>query len=215
MPEKDFPLPIEASLAEGGMLPLLLSAIYQGCHDNLPRDSWVRTLSHVSVLMVSGHGQCASVSQELHQLYNSDQIGPVGYLLTAQIFKQLGFPASDAFAQRGLQTLSAEDFRKDWQPLLTKDSKAQEMIRCYLGQFQTCSDEDIRLAASVFPPELALLMEAVSKKLKKIEMKLLHESLDPVLTDFWEKSLKEQVHQQLNNLIAPPGANPASEDKKP
>lgn len=203
MPEKHFPLPIDESLAEGGMMPLLLSGIYQACHDNLPRDSWVRTLSHVSVLIVSGHAQSPSVSKELKQLYYSDQIGPVGYLLTAEFLKQIGFPGFRIFAQRGLQTLSAEDFRKDWKPLLIKDSEIKDMIRCYLEEFQTYSAEDIQLVASVFPPEFALLIETAAQKLKETETEQLHESLDPILTGFWEKTLKEKMRQHLNDLITP------------
>ncbi|MHC4185032.1 MAG: tetratricopeptide repeat protein, partial [Planctomycetota bacterium] len=201
--DKWFPLPIDESLAEGGMMQLLLSMVYQACHDNLPRDSWVRTLSHVSVLIVSGHAQSPSVSLELKELYYSDQIGPIGYLLTAQFLRYLGYPGFRVFARRGLQTMSAEDFRKDWKPLLIKDSKTKDMIRCYLEKFQTYSAEDIQLVASVFPAEVASLIEATAQKLKEAEAEQLHESLDPILTDYWEKSLKEQMRQQLNELLSP------------
>ncbi len=201
--EDVFPLPIEDQLASGGMMPMLLSMVYQGCHDNLPRDSWVRTLSHASVLMVSGHAQCASVSEELKQLYNSDQIGPVGYLLTAQFLKQLGYPAFDAFAQRGLQTMTADDFRKDWKLLLTKDSKIKDAIHCYLEKFQTYSSEDIQMALSIFPPEVAALLKTAVQRLKEIDTEQLHESLDPLLTEFWEKYLKEKTRRDLNELSDP------------
>jgi ankyrin repeat protein len=203
-PEKHFPLPIDESLAEGGMMPMLLTMFYQACHDNLPRDSWIRTLSHVSVLIVSGHAQSPSVSLELQELYSSDQIGPVGYLLTSQFFKQIGFPGFKGFAQRGLQIMSAEDFRKDWKPLLTKESKIKDSIRCSLEKLQTYSVEDIQLAASVFPSEFALLIETTAQRLKETETEQLQESLDPILTDFWEKSFKEMMRQQLNELLAPP-----------
>jgi serine/threonine-protein phosphatase 6 regulatory ankyrin repeat subunit B len=203
-PEKHFPLPIDESLAEGGMMPTLLAMLYQACHDNLPRDSWIRTLSHVSMLMASGHAQSPSVSLELQELYDSDQIGPVGYLLTSKFFQQIGFPGFKAFAQRGLQTMSADDFRKDWKPLLTKDSKIKDSIRCSLEKLRTYSAEDIQLAASVFPSEFALLIEMVAQRLKETETEQLQESLDPILTDFWEKSFKEMMRQQLNELLAPP-----------
>jgi hypothetical protein len=99
--------------------------------------------------------------------------------------------------------MSAEDFRKDWKPLLIKDSRTKDMIRCSLEKFQTYSAEDIQLVASVFPAEIALLIEATAQKLKEAETEQLHESLDPILTDFWEKTLKEQMRQQLNDLIGP------------
>jgi tetratricopeptide (TPR) repeat protein len=203
-PDKWFPIPIDESLAEGGTMQLLLSMIYQACHDNLPRDSWVRTLSHVGVLIVSGHAQSPSVSLELQELYYSDHIGPIGYLLTAQFLRYLGYPGFRVFARRGLQTMSVEDFRKDWKPLLTKDSKPKDMIRCSLEKFQTYSAEDIQLVASVFPAEIALLIEATAQKLKEAETEQLHESLDPILTDFWEKSFKETMRQRLNELLLPP-----------
>ncbi|MHC4620631.1 MAG: ankyrin repeat domain-containing protein [Planctomycetota bacterium] len=225
-PEKRFPLAIDESLAQGGMMQVLLPWVYQACHDNLPRDSWVRTLSHVrdswvrtlshvSVLIVSGHAQSPSVSLELQELYYSDQIGPIGYLLTAQFLRHLGYPGFRVFARRGLQTMSAEDFRKDWKPLLIKDSKTKDMIRCSLEEFQTYSAEDIQLVASVFPAEIALLTEATAQKLKEAETEQLHESLDPILTDFWEKTLKEQMRQQLNDLIAPQKRIVSDGDKHP
>jgi hypothetical protein len=203
-PVKQFPLPIDESLAEGGMMPMFLAMLYQACHDNLPRDSWIRTLSHVSVLIVSGHAQSPSVSLELQELYYSDQIGPMGYFLTSKFFQQIGFPGFKAFAQRGLQTMSAEDFRKDWKPLLTKESKIKDSIRCSLEKLQTYSAEDIQLAASVFPSDFALLIETTAQRLKETETEQLQESLDPILTDFWEKSFKETMRQQLNELLFPP-----------
>ncbi|MHC5184120.1 MAG: tetratricopeptide repeat protein, partial [Planctomycetota bacterium] len=200
-PEKQFSLPVDDQLASGGMIPMLLGMGYQACKENLPNDSWVPTLLHSSVLIASGHGGHSSVGQELQLLYNTDQIGPIGYLLIAKFLGQLGYPAYTAFAQRGLQGMSAADFRKDWQPLLKKESKVKEMILCYLEKLQICSDEDISTSTLILPPETALLMEAMVKKLKEVEMEQLHNSLEPVLTDYWEKTGKNDIRQQLNSLI--------------
>ena len=97
--------------------------------------------------------------------------------------------------------MSAADFRKDWKPLLTKDSGFKDMIRSYLERSQTYSEEDIKLVASVFPAELAFLLERTAHQLKEIETEQLHESLDPILTDFWEESLKEIIRKELNDQI--------------
>lgn len=198
-----FPLPLEEQLASDGMAPMLMSMLYQACHDNLPQNAWLRTLLHASVLMVTGHAQCSSVAEELKQLYSSDQIGPVGYLLTAQWLRQLGYPAYRAFAYRGLQVLSADGFRKDWKPLLTTDSKIKNAVCCRLEKLQSCKSEDIQMASSILRPELALLLEAAAQKLKETDIENLAESLDSVLTDFWDKSFKEKTRQALNKIIGP------------
>ena len=199
--EDNFPLPVDDQLANGGMMPMLMGILYQVCHDNLPRDSWVRTLSHASVLIASGYSQHPGLTQDLQELYNSDQIGPVGYLFTAQALKQLGFSAFGAFARRGLQTMSADDFRKDWKPLLTRDSRIKDGLLCRLEKFQTCNSQDIQRLTSIFPAEFAVLLESVAQRLRETDIKQLPESIDPILTEFWEKCLKEKIRQDLNELI--------------
>ncbi len=199
--EKEFSLPIEDQLSSGGMMSMLFSAAYQACRDNFPRDSWVRTLMHACVLMVSGYGQHPSVVEELRLIYNSEQIGPIGYALTAKLLQQLGHPVWTAFARRGLQAMSVDDFRKDWKPLVMKNSKIKDRISSVFEQFQTCSDDDIRLSVSIFPEELKNLMEAAAYKLKQTESGRLYETLDPILANFWETIFKEQVRKLLNELL--------------
>ena len=99
--------------------------------------------------------------------------------------------------------MSADDFRKDWKPLLVKESTATEWVRCCLEKFQNHSEEEIRLAASVFPPEIALLVETAAQKLKAAQTDQLYESLDPALTNFWDKSGKEKIRREMTKMITP------------
>ena len=195
-----FMLPMDEQLAADGMLPMVMGYAYRICQENLPRDSWVRTLMHSLVLMSSGYAQHPSVSQDLQYVYNSDEIGPVGYLLTAQLLGQLHFPAYQAFAQRGLAVLDAEHFRKDWQPLLVRESEIKTQLLCYLKQFQTSDGEDIRLVELILP-KYAAQYEDAAEKLRQVQIDKPIETLDPVLTDYWQTMLKENIQQQLNELL--------------
>ena len=199
--EDDFSFPrYEAIGSAGNMMRFLTGTIFSLCHENLAQDHWLRILSHITVLVTSDHGQSESVRNEMQMLYTSDKIGPVGYYLIAKVFQKFGHPAYHSFTERSWQSLSAEDFCKDWEPLITGESKLASNLRCSLSKFRTSEPNDIRLVASLFPKESASLFETAVQCIKESKDTEIVESLKPLLNKLWQNTVKEGMQRELTAL---------------
>jgi hypothetical protein len=187
----------EAMDSTANMMRLVMGMVFSLCHENLTQDDWLYNLAHVGALMVSGRAQSTGVERELNMLYSSDKIGPVSYSLMASTFKALGSPAYRPFAERARQSLSADDFRKDWMPLAAGDSRFATYLQCSLDNLRSVDTNDVRAVALVFPPKLGPLLETIDQRLKESSRAPLPQTLDPLLSQAWESSLRQMV---LDNL---------------
>lgn len=172
------------------------------CDRLLPRDSWPWILWREATFAVSGKG--TYTLQELGRIFKSDRTGPVGFLATAKLL-QLAHDASNAraFAARGLERLSAADFRKDYRILFEGDSllargggKAADLLR-------TLDVAAIESLTAPLAPADGELVRRCAKLLREDPKRPPLEALTPALDDYWDKALKSKVEAELKALLDP------------
>ncbi|RKY10524.1 MAG: hypothetical protein DRP56_00720, partial [Planctomycetota bacterium] len=203
--DDEFSLPHYDSMSSmNKMVSLFTGTAFGWCHENLPQDHWLRTLTHVIALAVSGHGQNETVLQEMQTLYTSDQIGPAGYYLIAKVFQQMGHPAYRSFVQRAQQTLTVDGFRKDWKPLVSGDFKLAKNIRCSFDKLQACESEDLHLAASILPGKAGVNFETTINRLKESKEMSLAKALEDLLADEWP-IIKKYIENYLSEIHSASG----------
>lgn len=198
--ENSFALPHYDSMdSMNKMISFFAGAAFSWCHENLPQDHWLHTLTRVTALAVSGHGQNEAVAQGMQTLYTSDQIGPVGYYLIAKSFQQFGYPAYTAFSQRAWQSLSPDGFHKDWYPLVSGNFKLARNIRCTFDKLREYDPQDIHSAASIFPTKVGVHFETIINRLKESKEMTLAETLEDVSGNEWPV-IKERIQKYLSEL---------------
>ncbi|NLH16862.1 MAG: tetratricopeptide repeat protein [Phycisphaerae bacterium] len=201
MDKERFPLPhYDLAGSDENMTRYLAGVVFSLCHENLPQDHWLWILSHITVLIATGHGECDSVTKEIQGLYASDQIGPVGYYLISRVFQKMGHLAYRSFLERSWQSLPAERFGADWIPLVEGKSRLAEIVRCSLGRLGDLGPNEIRSAEAILLPEAAEGFKAGIQWLKDHPNPEWRPSLEPLLMGIWNQTLRAKLQEQLAEM---------------
>jgi hypothetical protein len=166
-----------------------------------PRGSWPWTTARETAFVLSNQGQ--DTGEELHRLYESSQVGPIGYLTIAELLAEINSPYAAMFAQLGLQRLSATDFEKDVELLLAGNSALAQCFQRLATAVRQLSEEDARALAAVFPPAIERSLLNASELLHARPNDPIADVLPPAFDRYWEGSLREQVERKLQELTVP------------
>src|SRR5262249_20752310 len=85
-----------------------------------PRNSWAWTLMREAGFVLLQKGKYTQ--QALAEIYDSNQTGPIGYWVAAELLSQVQPVLARKFAARGATRLSIEDFRHDYRLLFEGDT---------------------------------------------------------------------------------------------
>ena len=202
---EDFTLPQDSPQTSGTPLQKLLTkfsaVIFKWCNDLFPQRSWPRTIAREAVFVFGGMGRYTTT--ELQRIYESKETGPIGCLATGNllnIIKWPQWPHARAFADRGLERLSADDFRNDWRLLLKGESVLAQCLVRTAEAFRDLDDEDIEALVLLLPPERATFVRNSVRLLREEKGKPVGEVLRPALDEYWEKVLKKRVEAALRKL---------------
>jgi len=141
---------------------------------------------------------------ELQRIYESQQIGPIGYLTTARLLSYIKSPLTRPFAARGLQKLSADDFRKDWRLVLEGESVLSQCLARTAEALRDMDDEDLEALLLLFSPERREFLRNFVRLLRQDKSRPVGEVVAPALDEYWEKVLKKKVESALRDLATPP-----------
>ncbi len=190
--------PEQAGTASAGMLSAL---IFRVVNDLFPRESWPWTTAREAVFVVSGIGQYTGL--ELKRIYESNQVGPIGYLTIADLLTRIKSPHSATLAQRGLERLSAADFRKDAGLLLQGNSALAHCVKRAAMAVRDLPERDVEALAAVLPPKTRAFLRNASKLLRERPDDPVEDVLPAAFDAYWETSLRAQVETKLQQLAAP------------
>lgn len=202
---EDFTLPQDSPQTSGASLQRLLTKfsaiVFKWCNDLFPQRSWPWTIAREAVFVFGGVGRYTTT--ELQRIYESKETGPIGCLATGNLLNVIKWPQwphARAFADRGLERLSADDFRNDWRLLIEGESVLAQCLVRTAEAFRDLDDEDIEALVLLLPPERATFVRNSVRLLREEKGKPVGEVLRPALDEYWEKVLKKRVEAALRKL---------------
>jgi len=201
---EDFTFPPESpetfEAAMKRVISKISAVVFRYCNDLFPQRSWPWTVAREAVFVTGGKGTYTMT--ELKRIYESKETGPIGYLVTGKLLSSMKSksPLVRAFAARGLERLSADDFRNDWRLVLEGESVLTQCLVRTADAFRDLNDEDIEALVAVLPPEQATFVRNSVRLLREGKGKPVGEVLRPALDEYWEKALKKKVKAALQKL---------------
>jgi hypothetical protein len=201
--EDSFRIPTAMSAGEDMTAKTMewLSAVaFRVSNDVFARDSWPWTLSRETVFILGGKGMYSGLV--LERLYGSGEMGPLGYLTTARVMGRISPQMGTAFAVRGLEKLSVEDFRKDIDAFLKGDAV---LGRCLIeaGEaLRELSDAEVDVLISVFPDERQGPVRRSLEILRKDKSRPVREVLPAACDELWREFLREKVKAILQKMAS-------------
>ena len=204
-PEDTFLVPLDFGNSPQSMMSRLLAGvaaiIYQCSSDLFPPESWPVTLARESVLAVGGNTQYTDL--ELRRVYDAPETGPLGFLATAGMLYQFKSVSTPAFTTRGLERLSAEDFRKDARLLLLESGLGlQGCLNGLLAGLRELKPEEVTALGEAFMPEHPELFGQLARDAAAKPGQPASETLAPWLDQWWEKNLRLQVESALRQIAS-------------
>jgi TPR repeat protein len=184
----------EATLSD--VIALMTGWVLRHSDELFDARSWPWTLLREASLSVQGKGKYTE--QALTEIYESSQTGPLACLAVAQVQAGMQPPQVRKFAARGLERLSAADFRRDWSPFLAGNSVFSQCCQRLAAALGKLDDEQVAELAKAQSPAFGEFVRECSRRLRANKEQPLADALGPALDAYWERELKEQVATALN-----------------
>lgn len=209
-PKQAFHVPlddIDMALARNNIATMFSGLVFKYSDQVFPKYSWPWTLARESVFLLGGQGTYADA--ELKRLYESEDTGPIGSLVIAQLLAKMNSSSARTFAIRGLTHLTASDFNADCKLLLSGDSGVARTFAAIAANLRGLSDAEIEgLALSLAPAEATLVREC-SEALKLRPSEAMLPVLRPALERYWQDCLRAKVRSGLQKIALPPLKDPS------
>ena len=167
-------------------------------NDLFPRNSWPWTVTREAVFVVDGNAKYTGA--ELKRLMDSGEMGPVGCDAIAHLITKMDPSMAKAVAIRGLLHLEKDDFRKDWELALKHDCVAKQVCENLARALGKVKEADVNALAASLRPEDGEFLKQSAKALRERGEKSVADALAPSLDDYWDKRLREKVHDDLKKL---------------
>jgi hypothetical protein len=165
--------------------------------------SWPWTLLREASFTVQGKGRYTD--QALTGIFESSDTGPLGYLTVAQVLSRMQPPLARKFAARGLERLSATDFRRDCLLFLTGGSAFSQCLLRLAAALRDLTPEQVTVLAKLESPVRSEFIRESARRLRDAKDQPVMEALAPALDSYWERELKEQVAAALRVQAFDPG----------
>lgn len=164
--------------------------------DILPAHSWGMTLLREAALNYEGHAQYTGVA--LQSVYDSNETGPLGFLVSAGFLSMLRSPMAPAFAKRGLERLSTEDFRRDYRQFLQNNTAAGQFFLKSADALRDLNDSDID-ALALGSPSAARFLRDCARRLRESRDRPVAETLGVMLDDYWQREWRDKMAAALRD----------------
>ena len=166
-----------------------------------PKYSWPWTISRETAFVVMNQGRYTDV--ELDRLYRSEDTGPVGCLVIANLLSAAGVPAAQTFASQGSMRLGADGFLRDCNLFLRGQSGLAHSFDRTAEALRNLPEEELAALVAILPgPEADLLRES-GAALRARPDAAPATVLAPALGKYWEQSLRAKVRESLRQLTSP------------
>jgi TPR repeat protein len=161
--------------------------------------SWPWILARESAFHLAGQGNYAQA--ELDRLLRSEDVGPVGCLVTACLLGRMDPKLARTFAERGLGRLSLKEFRRDYDQLLTTNYVVGELAANVLGLVGSVNEKRLApLFATLHSDEAAFLLQ-IKRLLGNTNSERVGERIWPAFEQYWEKVPRRYLETALNHFL--------------
>jgi hypothetical protein len=137
--------------------------------------------------------------RELSILYDSPDLGPIGYYTIAWFLQLIQSPQANAFATRGLLRLDVNHFKKDYALLFTENSSLARSIQAALTKIPSLNEKESAALISA-APWLKPLLQSPARALP-VDTRGLLQLVGPVLDQQWEDQWKTEMRQAFRDLL--------------
>ncbi len=182
------------------------------CRELFPADSWPCALSRAAVHHY--HGDVKRRRRELSRIAASEQAGPVGLLIASYLARDPELALSQRLAARGLERLSAADFRRDYQLLLSSRAPWIKSALAGLGRLRELPPEEAEAAVNVLSGQLRYFVRDVIQAGRKNPEASIDVVLADVLDKYWDARLQWFAKLMLRALADSPAAETVRAAKK-
>jgi hypothetical protein len=196
--EVDFSIPVDLELggaARSDLIGLVVGWLLRRSDELFPARSWPWTVLREASLTAQRKGRYTD--QALTGIYESSETGPLGYLTVACVLSKLQSPLARKFAARGLERLSAADFRRDCRLFLAGDSISSQCCQRLAATLRELDDEQIAALAKLQSPARGEFFRECARLLRAATDQPVLETLAPAMDHYWENELKGQVASLL------------------
>jgi hypothetical protein len=186
----------------GGMVALVAEWLVQKSDDLLAPHSWAWTLLREACFTVQGKGRYTE--EALRGAWQSLDTGPLGCLALADVLARFQPPLAREVAARGLERLSAADFRCDCRLLLTGDSILSECCQALVTGLRDIDPGKLDALLSQEPAFVGNFVRDGMERLRADTNQPVFEALAPALDGLWDGGLKQRVAEALQAQAVDP-----------
>jgi TPR repeat protein len=185
------------SPTQQGMAPFAAAAL--GEADQLfPHGSWLWIAFRETILALEGAG--VYTAQAIQQLRQSEEIGPAGCALIAGLVSRADSTEARLFARKGISLLSLEDFRRDYECLLTTNTVVGDTLRNVLALLQNLTPQQSAALASEAGSAPGTFLSELSGSLRASPGSVV-ESAWPVFERHWGKVIRPSLETALSDFL--------------
>ena len=180
--QEDFSIPEDQGSGEataGKVVAAVTGWLLRHSDELFAARSWAWTLLREASFTLQGKGRYTD--QALTGIYESSETGPLGYLAVAEVLGHFQPPLARKFAARGLERLSAEDFRRDCRLFLEGDSISSQCCQRLAAALRALDEEQIAALAKLQSPARGEFIRECSRRLRAAKDQPVLETLAPAL----------------------------------
>lgn len=178
-----------------------MTLCFLGADFLFPRGSWPSTLVRETGLSIAGRSDPKYFYAELTDLYASSKTGPICCLVGAAAFHSTLPRTAGGFAQKGLQRLSVEDFRKDRDVLLDREHYLFPAVLAVVGALRTLDESETEVLLTGLPPDIKAGIQAGLARLRERSDVPTADLLDDALDDAWQGGWQSATERALRSML--------------
>jgi hypothetical protein len=198
----------DAALAGNSLSALFAAFGFRYCNALFPKHSWPWTIARESVFVLAN--QTTYTESELQRIYESEDTGPIGCLVIAELLAKLNSSSAGTFAIGGLTRLGSAHFQNECRVLLEGQSGLARAFSNMASALREMPVEELEALAALLPPDESTFLKDCARNLRAAPNEPLSTSLRSALDAYWENSLRARVRQLLLKLSSSPSEQPAS-----
>lgn len=182
------------------------------CRDLFPADSWPCIATRAAAYHYAGDAKRRR--RELSRIGSSDQSGPIGLIVAAWLASGVEPKLSQRLAARGLENLSAADFRRDYQLVLGSRSPWIKSALAGIARLRDLSPDEVEAAANVLTGQSRYFMRDLVAAMRKHRDAPTETVLADVLDKYWDSRFQWYAKLLLRAMAEAPVAETVRAPKK-
>lgn len=200
----NFHIPLDAmdrTLVQDEVMAFATRYLFAASRELFPKHSWPCTVARETAFVLMNQGRYTSA--ELERLCESEETGPIGFLVIAHLLAEADPKTAKTIALQGLTRMSAQDFGRDCNLLLLGASGLARSFARLTQTLRTLPESELAPLINVLPENEATLLRESAAALRAQPNAPLDSALSPAILKYWEQSLRADVRTALLDLTKP------------